>query len=267
MSPLERPEVTIPRRQLFPGAHVPAARGQIGIANQIRCYAVPRMGGRGNRQSVADDASEDMEREKRGIDRRFTTKKDIARSQRDRMPQDHEITDPRIMVRDNGVVEGPLSTRFVLSKLDASECLRMVKPYVPANPKAEPQPTPEEFALCEVVNKKEEYDRKKELKEKKKAAAATKPKRKELEITWSIGEHDLDTKMRQMSGFLEKGWKVDLTIGVKKRGKPVERKEMDAVVQRVREAAEGVAAREAKPSQGDVGRTLRMYFEGHKVQS
>lgn len=265
MSSFERPDVTTARGQLFPVAHVPVARGRIGVANQIRCYAGPRMGGRNNPQSRAGEASEDMEREKRGIDRRFTTQRDIERSQRDRMPQDHEITDPRIMVLDNGAIEGPLATRYVLSKLDASECLRMIKPYVPANPKAEPKPTPEEFALCQVLNKKEEYDRKKELKEKKKATI--KPKRKELEVTWSIGEHDLDTKMRQMSGFLEKGWKVDLTIGVKKRGRPADRKEMDAVVQKIKDAAEGAAAREAKPAEGNVGKTLRMYFEGQKAKS
>lgn len=266
VSPLERPEAALGRGQLLSSAHVRSARSRLGVASQVRSYPGPRMGGRNNPRSTANDASEDMEREKRGIDRRFTTRKDIERSQKDRMPQDHEITDPRIMVLDNGVIEGPLSTRLVLSKLEATECLRMVKPYVPANPKAEPHPTPEEYALCEVLNKKEEYERKRELQDKKKAAAANKPKRKELEITWSIGGHDLDTKLRQMSGFLEKGWKVDLTIGVKRRGKPVDRKDMDVVVQKVRDAAEGAAAREAKPVQGEVGKTMRMYFEGRKMQ-
>ncbi|KAL6879308.1 hypothetical protein J3F83DRAFT_725753 [Trichoderma novae-zelandiae] len=232
-------------------------------ARQLRLYASnlrPYKGGNkgGSRSSAPPEDPDDKDR---GYDRRFTTQRDIDKSGRDRPPWDHEITDPQIMVIDNGSAEGPLATRYVLTKLEPGESLRMVTPYVPANAEEE---TPARFAVCKIVNKRDEYERQKALKERKKASVASKAKTKEMELTWAIGGHDLATKMRQMGGFLEKGMKVDLLIGKKKGGKAVDAEEAREVLKKVTAEIERAGARETKKAEGQVGGTMRLYLEGVK---
>ncbi|KYK60857.1 translation initiation factor IF-3 [Drechmeria coniospora] len=245
-----------PRAPRFPVRSL-AANWSWTVVDQARRYAKPRAPPRPASLGAADadDADE------RAFDRRYTTAKDVERSGRDRPPQDHEITDPQIMVIDGGATEGPLAPAYVLTKLTSAESLRMVRPYVPADAKAGRPHA--QLAVCKIVNKRDEYARQKELKEKRKTSAAAKPKSKELELTWSIGDHDLATKMRQMAGFLAKGMKVELMLARKKGGKQVTGDEAADVVRRVRDEATANGAREGKPASGQVGGTMRLYFEGN----
>lgn len=274
-----------------------AATGHV-LHLQLRTYAAgppPRRGPRGHRSvdSVADGPGANDDR---GFSPLFTTAADIERSQKDRMPQDFEIKDPKIMVLENGSIAGPLSTRYVMSKLDEkTESLRMIRPYVPkgsplrkgskagedgatttptrqqaggggAEPGAEaaagagPVTQQEQFALCEIVNKFEAFLKEQERKQRKKANA--KPKTKEMELTWSISEHDLQTKLRQLGGFLAKGMKVHLVLGRKKGGQKVDDETMRALVKRIQREIQTLDAREVKAPEGEVGRTMRLHLEG-----
>ncbi|KAJ4150089.1 hypothetical protein LMH87_010855 [Akanthomyces muscarius] len=268
-----------------------AATGHV-LHSQVRTYAAgppPRRGPRGHRSvdSVADGPGANDDR---GFSPLFTTAADIERSQKDRMPQDFEIKDPKIMVLENGSIAGPLSTRYVMSKLDEkTESLRMIRPYIPkgsplrkgnkaAEDGAGPTPTSqrgagaepgaaagpvtqqEQFALCEIVNKFEAFLKEQERKQKKKASA--KPKTKEMELTWSISEHDLQTKLRQLGGFLAKGMKVHLVLGRKKGGQKVDDETMRALLKRIQREIQTLDAREVKPREGEVGRTMRLHLEG-----
>ncbi|KAF4120636.1 translation initiation factor IF-3 [Geosmithia morbida] len=205
---------------------------------------------------VLEERQKALEEEEK-IDRRYTLSDYMDKTGRDRLPRDHEITDPKIMVLDGGSVEGPLATRFVLTKLNDGESLRMVQPYVPAKGDA-----PVRYALCKIVDSEEAYRADKERKERKKKTA--KPKNKEVELSWSISEHDLLTKMRQVSGFLAKGYKVELVVGKKKGSRTVSEKDGQALVTKVKKEVEAAEGFEAKPAQGAVGATLRLYFEGKK---
>ncbi|KAL7785270.1 hypothetical protein V8C37DRAFT_394226 [Trichoderma ceciliae] len=248
------------RKSLLP--HVPAISSCRPAARQSRWYAGSARPYRGGNKASASASSENPDdKDQRGYDRRFTTQRDIDRSGRDRPPWDHEITDPQIMVIDNGSAEGPLSTRYVLTKLEAGESLRMIMPYVPASSEDD---TPAQFAVCKIVNKRDEYERQKQLKERRKTAAAAKAKTKEMELTWAIGGHDLVTKLRQMGGFLSKGMKVELMIGKKKGGRAVEMDEAKDVLKKVKEEIETQGARETKKPEGQVGGTMRLYLEGVK---
>ncbi|GAB0138699.1 hypothetical protein EsDP_00006925 [Epichloe bromicola] len=223
---------------------------------------------RGPRGPTSAAAKEQVARDERGFDKRYTTQGDIERSGRDRPPQDHEITDPQIMVVDKGAAaaEGPLGTQFVLSRLEPHESLRMTQPYVPADAD-NGRPSPQ-FAVCSIVDKREEYERRKQSRgEGKKAAAgaaaaAARPRTKELELTWAIGEHDLATKMRQMGRFLAKGLRVEVLVARKKGGRQVDGKEAEGVVKRIRDEVERNAGRETKPATGLAGGTMRFYLEG-----
>ncbi|KHN94035.1 translation initiation factor IF-3 [Metarhizium album ARSEF 1941] len=266
VSPAQGPALStaspsLSRPQLSATLPAPGPHGNDALAaGQTRRFAAkpPARGPRGQ-TSVA--AADQLAREGRGFDTRFTTQQDIARSGRDRPPQDHEITDPQIMVVDDGAPEGPLATSFVLTKLEAHESLRMVQPYVPADPKNN-RPSAQ-LAVCKIVNKRDEYERQRQLREMKKAAAG-KPKTKELELTWAIGEHDLATKMRQMGQFLDKGMKVELLVARKKGGRQVDAKEAEGVLRRIRHEVDRIGGREAKGASGVVGATYRLYLEGRQ---
>jgi translation initiation factor IF-3 len=165
------------------------------------------------------------------------------------------------MVLDNGLISGPHVTRVVLERLDSSESLRMVNPYVPAKPK---ENRIAEFALCKIVNKKEEYLRQREVKERKRVAKSTTVKNKELELNWAIGDNDLQTKMRQLTGFFEKGSRVEIAMGRKKGRRKVEEAEAQEVLAKVKKGIEEAGGREYKAMDGQVSRTLRLYYEGGK---
>ncbi|KOS16971.1 hypothetical protein ESCO_005880 [Escovopsis weberi] len=227
------------------------------------------------------------------VPRGYTTQRDIDRSGRDRPPWDHEITDPLIMVIDNGVPEGPLKPAYVLTKLDPEESLRMIQPYIPGEALDEgevpgestaegaattegpgagtppgsgsggrPPPRPAQYALCKIVNKRAEYERQRALRERRRVAAASKPKTKELEMTWAIGGGDLAVKMARLRGFLDRGMRVELTIGRKKGGRRVPEDEAAGVLRAVREGMEASGGREGKPATGSVGGTMKLYLEG-----
>ncbi|KAM3497181.1 hypothetical protein MY10362_009457 [Beauveria mimosiformis] len=248
--------------------------------HQARAYAAPlsRRGPRGQR--LADSA--DRVDGSLPYSPLYTTAAALQRSQKDRMPQDFEITDPKIMVLENGSVAGPLATKYVLSKLDVkTESLRMIRPYVP---KGSPLPRKggkaataedgggedgeaaaattqeEQFALCEIVNKKEAFQKEQERKQLKKENA--KPKTKEMELTWAISEHDLQTKLRQLAGFLKKGMKVQLVLGTKRGGRKVDEETAKGLMNKIRDEVQALGAREVTPANGDPGRTMRMNFEG-----
>ncbi|CEJ83964.1 hypothetical protein VHEMI03328 [[Torrubiella] hemipterigena] len=245
-------------------SHVPDAQHSTALPQtQVRFYAGP-----GNRRKAAPTIQEQVEEEEenrknRKYDPRFMTQRDIERSGKDRLPQDHEITDPQVMVLENGIIEGPIQTKYVLSKLEAGESLRMIQAYVPADGKADP-PMAARYAVCKIVDKKAEYDRMKQIKDKKKATGAKKLKMKELDFTWGIEEHDLMTKMRVMAKLLEKGHKVETVIAPRKRGsnaKVVLREDMDALIKKIREEADQAGGRETKPAEGKVGGMMRFQFE------
>ncbi|KAM5344732.1 hypothetical protein ACJ41O_010594 [Fusarium nematophilum] len=261
VSPLERHEALL-TRQLLPLVHghsaAAAAQTQLPSISQTRLLSAstPQLKPPRTERQPRTNGPED-----RGFDTRYTTEADFVKSGRDRLPQDHEITDPKIMVFDNGTYDGPLLTRHVLGRLDpASESLRMMQTYVPGNPK---ENKPVQYAVCKIVNKKDEYERQREMRERRRVSRQTVAKTKELELSWAIGEHDLQTKMRQLSGFLGKGWKVEVILGAKKKTKSkVDDAAAAEVLARVKKAVEEVGAKEYKVQDGQVGRTLRLYLEG-----
>ncbi|KAI9149587.1 translation initiation factor IF-3 [Paramyrothecium foliicola] len=250
VSSSERTRIQLVARQPSPLPHVPAAY-PLGLSS-ARAFVTGRRPPRKPRQSGVDDGEERT---------RYTTAEKIQQSGRSRPPQDHEITDPKIMVIDNGETEGPLSTRLVMSKLEPGESLRMIQPYKPAT-----NESPVEFAVCKIVNKRDEYVRQQELKERKRAdhqAGRTASKKlKEVDLTWIIGPNDLGTKLRQMSQFLQKGMKVEVVIARKKRTREASADEAANVLRKVREEIETQGFREAKPAEGEVGASMRLYLEG-----
>lgn len=219
-----------------------------------RTYAIVRKR-RDNRLGLSAAAQVAAEGN-RSHDPRFTTELTIQRSGRSRLPQDHEITDPQIMVHDNDVVEGPLRTQFVLTRVEPHESLRMVSPYVPAT-----KETPQKFAVCRIVDKKAEFEKAKLAKAKEQEKKQRAAKDKELEVNWGIGPNDLQTKIGTLARLMEGPVKVTVKFGRKKGSKTkLEYADMEELVRKVREQISEMGAREHKPAEGFIGKTMMLHF-------
>ncbi|EWG46077.1 translation initiation factor IF-3 [Fusarium verticillioides 7600] len=237
---------------------------------QNRFFSVSQLKAKNKKARKREDEMEEDpfadEGRDRGFDRRYTTQEEFEKSGRDRLPQDFEITDPKIMVLDNGVFDGPLLTKNVLSRLPETDSLRMITPYIPGDPKKD---KPTQYAICKIVNKKEEYERQRELAQRRRLSKQTTPKLKEVEMSWAISEHDLGVKTQQLVGFLSKGMKVELILGFKKKGQKKRTSEDTAeeVYAKVNKLVEQLGSREYKPRDGEVGKTMRIYLEGIAKQA
>ncbi|KAF9771558.1 hypothetical protein IL306_010821 [Fusarium sp. DS 682] len=234
---------------------------------QNRFFSVsPQLTRKSKRQEEIEIDPLDNENRDQTFDRRYTTKEEFEKSGRDRLPQDFEIKDPKIMVLDNGVFDGPLVTKNVLSRLPETESLRMITPYIPADPK---NSKPTQYAICKIVNKREEYERQRELAQRRRLSKQTASKTKEVEMSWAISEHDFGVKTKQLIGFLSKGMKVELIIGFKKKGQKKRTSDDTAeeVYTKVKKLVEELGSREYKPRDGEVGRTMRIYLEGIRKQA
>ena len=83
-----------------------------------------------------------------------------------------------------------------------------------------------------------------------------------IEVGWGIAENDLGMKMAKMRKFLEDGCRVEVVLVRKRGGKRVAAEECEGLVDMVKGAVMGVeGAKEAKPRDGEVGKSLRMYIE------
>ncbi|KAI4863229.1 hypothetical protein F4820DRAFT_379745 [Hypoxylon rubiginosum] len=86
---------------------------------------------------------------------------------------------------------------------------------------------------------------------------------KELELSWSIAPHDLSHKLRRLRDFLDRGLSVEVLLAKKRRGRAATRDEAVAVLAAVREAVGEVGgAKEARRMDGEVGGTVKLFFEG-----
>jgi len=214
---------------------------------------------------------------------RFTR---VSKIKPDRLPQNDEIQDYEVLIIEpNGSLSGPHDPRVVTSRLNLNtHVLRMIEtaivpppprdPDLPIDPDAPipPEPRP---ALCRIVLRAEEYKLAKQTREQKreeKEQGKGKKRLKEVELSWSIGPHDLERKVRQAITFLQKGMKVEFIIATKKkkgsgRNKPDEdngSEEKDReTVNKIRDMIKLVPGSvEPKQPTGDLGRTMRMFFEG-----
>ncbi|KAM0328559.1 hypothetical protein ACHAQA_004966 [Verticillium albo-atrum] len=190
----------------------------------------------------------------------------------DRLPQDLEIKDKKIMLIDEQTgIKGPFHTRSIFEDLEEGYSLRMIK--AAPSPGAAKKPSPESgrpppkaeppFAVCKIVHREEERLRVLAQTKEKKAKERQAGKLKEIELNWAIAANDLDIRMGKLRDFLEKGWRVDVTLAKKKGARKATTEEMNGVVKAVTAAVEEIpGARERKPREGELGKSFRIYVEG-----
>ncbi|PHH62617.1 hypothetical protein CDD81_6851 [Ophiocordyceps australis] len=172
-------------------------------------------------------------------------------------PQDIEIEDRTIMVIDgDGPPAGPFRTGEVISRLENHEVLIMLQRAKEGQP-----------AVCKIMVRSQ-------LARKQEAQAAKQrelhkrqgldKKLKEVVLTWAIAEHDLGIKMRQLKGFLAKGYRVEVLVGKRKKGTKMTQmadEDKEEVLRRVKSAVGEVGGVETRAESRLQG-MARLYIMG-----
>ena len=88
---------------------------------------------------------------------------------------------------------------------------------------------------------------------------------KQLELNWAIDPNDLGHRLNKMQEFLEKGWRVEIILANKRRGRQASAEEAAAVIKRIRGIAKEVeGAKEWRSVDGKVLGQMTMFFEGSR---
>ncbi|TQS36331.1 hypothetical protein Golomagni_03224 [Golovinomyces magnicellulatus] len=85
-----------------------------------------------------------------------------------------------------------------------------------------------------------------------------------IEMSWAVENHDLETKLRRLREFLEKGYNVDLLLKAKKRGRPVTLSEGENIIQKISETVTEVGGKQQKPPEGEILNNMEMSFTHKK---
>ena len=156
----------------------------------------------------------------------------------DRPPRDEEIRAWRAHVRlPNGKLSEPKSLQDILDervKDEKGKYLQFVQELATADPR-DGRP----YSIVGYFDKKEMKE--KELAAKKKAREGS-TKEKSLELSWSIGENDLQHRIGKLREFLQKGSRVEVVFGSTRiRGWGMKRKitedEGNELLEKIRRAA------------------------------
>lgn len=165
------------------------------------------------------------------------------------------------MIYENGTIEGPHSTQFVLTKIEPHESLRMVTPYLPANPE---KGTQQKYPLCKIVEKDAEFKKAREAQQAKKSEKANNRggKAKEFDINWASTDHDTAIKVKRISDVLAKGYAVTVTLSSRKKKKrDVSTIDYEHVLKQLKDGVEAGGGKMKKPQDGELGETVKLWYE------
>ncbi|SJX64312.1 uncharacterized protein SRS1_14960 [Sporisorium reilianum f. sp. reilianum] len=135
------------------------------------------------------------------------------------------LVDPK-----TGSLAGPFNTRQILAKLDRTKFYlqqavpaqpsRATVAYDPASPPASVDPAVlVQFAICRLVDKKEEFDRARNLKRKPDSAPAASSSSKEVQLTWSVTPNDLAHKLGKAKKEMLRGARINVVVTTKPGGR------------------------------------------------
>lgn len=179
-----------------------------------------------------------------------------------RVKTDLQIRSTMIYLRDEetGKLGEPVVTRDLLRSLHLkTQQLVMVAEEVDL-----PEGT---WPVCRVVDRREAEQR-----ERAKARELRQQSimEKELELNWTIASHDLALKLRQLRAFLDKGFRVTVTLLKRKKkggGREASKEEVEKLVADVDEMIAGVpGVKEVKEREGTPGDTVKIVLQGKRVK-
>lgn len=176
----------------------------------------------------------------------------LTKPEKSRLPRNDEITAYSItLVLPDGTLSDLRPTSSVLASLNPKT--HILSTVVDGSPGTPP--------ICKILNKASLYAAEKAQKQKRKD---NKVVSKSLEMNWAIDKGDLGTKMGRLAEWLGKGWRVEVVLAKKRKGRVAEGGEARGVVEAVRGVVEGNGGREWKPIEGSVGGMMTIYCEGKR---
>lgn len=177
-----------------------------------------------------------------------------------RLPRDDEIEARSVSVVDqDGKLHDPRSTTRVLASFDRKT--HSLVTVVEGEPGVPP--------ICKIMEKKVLRDAEK-AQDKARRKAASGKIGKTIELNWAIDNNDLGHRLKKMRDFLEKGYKVEVVLAKKRKGKVMGTEECEALIKRVRKAREEVEGSSEKRMEGKVptlekpAGEVKIFFEGVK---
>jgi translation initiation factor IF-3 len=86
---------------------------------------------------------------------------------------------------------------------------------------------------------------------------------KTIELNWAIDGNDLTHRIAKLKGFLEKGYRVEVVLAPKKKGRKATEEDAERVMGRIKGAVGEVrGAKEFKPMEGKLLGLTTLCFEG-----
>lgn len=126
----------------------------------------------------------------------------------------------------------------------------------------QPSDEPGKPPICKIIDKKEMYNKEKERKKKLKSSATSKT----IELNWALDGNDLKHRIVRMQEFLGKGYKLEVVLAPKRKGRVATEEEAEELLRNIRAAVEEVkGSRETATMSGTLLATATLFFEG-KIQ-
>jgi translation initiation factor IF-3 len=117
--------------------------------------------------------------------------------------------------------------------------------------------------ICKIIDKKQSYEQSKAKAKNSKNSKNPGLTNKAIELSWVIEKGDLSHRLKKMKDFLEKGFKVEISVAQKRRGKVATPEQAREVLQSVLDTIEGTeGARQSKPKTGKIGSEMTIFAEG-----
>ena len=180
-----------------------------------------------------------------------------------RRPRDEEIKAFKVYIvrpGDDRLPELRLLSQ-VLGDRERDEKGRPTQFIQEVSPPSQERPHP----ICKLCDKKVEREAE-EARRKTAKANKLKSQLKQLEISWIVSDNDLGHRMARLKEFLEKGWRVEILFGVKRKGwkdkREASAEEANNVLEKIRKAVGEVEGAQEKQMQGKVGQVAILFFEG-----
>jgi translation initiation factor IF-3 len=121
------------------------------------------------------------------------------------------------------------------------------------------------YPVCKIQDKRLLREAEKARSKKKEAPSATV---KTIELNWAIDRNDLKHRLDRVKEFLAKGWRVDVVMAGKKKGRKATPEEAENLVRSVKGVLVEVdGAKEWKAMDGKVGGLATIYAEGKLAES
>lgn len=184
-----------------------------------------------------------------------------------RHPRDEEISASKVQMvlpAPTSQLSAPLPLTTVLSSRARDEKGRFTQ-FVQEVASARSPQRP--YPVCKMMDKKAAREAEEAQRKAARANKATGPAgQKRVEVSWGVSDYDLGHRMVRLKGFLEKGCRVEVVFGSRRRGwmgrREVGGEEAERVLGKIRRAVGEVEGAWERGMQGEVGKEAVLSFEG-----